>query len=145
MSAVSFIYNPPGEPYMKNQYANRPVRFRAKLVRWREIFFSQKYRFDLGQSFLVIVNFTLLIITASDKLMIFFGIPRLRELMILIIPLGFLGVWLFGLFMDKVVRAGQMAERQSIRRSEVWQNHNEQMDRIEKQLGELAGLLNKKK
>ncbi|HEY5615217.1 MAG TPA: hypothetical protein VIL52_04280, partial [Bacteroidota bacterium] len=53
--------------------------FRQRLARWREIFFAQKYRFDLGQSFLVIINFTLLIITASDKLSLFFGIPRLRS------------------------------------------------------------------
>jgi hypothetical protein len=134
MCAVSFIYNSLGDSHMKNQITNEPVRLRMKLARWREIFFSQKYRFDLGQSFLVIVNFTLLIITASDKLMIFFGIPRLRELMVVIIPFGFLGVWLFGFFMDKVVRAGQMAERQSLRRSEVWQHHNSQMDRIELRL-----------
>jgi len=112
-----------------------------RAARWRELFFSQKYRFDLGQSFLVILNFTLLIITASDKLMIFFGIPRLRELMVVIIPIGFLGVWLFGFFMDKIVRAGQMAERQSVKRSEVWQHHHEQMDRIEQQINELKELL----
>jgi hypothetical protein len=114
---------------------------RTKLARWREIFFAQKYRFDLGQSFLVIVNFMLLIITASDKLMIFFGIPRLRTLLWFIIPIGFLGVWFFGYFMDKIVRAGQMAERQSVRRSEVWQHHNDQMDRIEEQIKELQTLL----
>ncbi|MBI2620550.1 MAG: hypothetical protein HYW57_10775 [Ignavibacteriales bacterium] len=111
--------------------------FRRRLARWREFFFAQKYRFDLGQSFLVVVNFTLLIITASDKLQIFFGIPRLRSLLILIVPLGFLGVWLFGYFMDKIVRAAQMAERQSMKRSEVWTRHQEQMDRIE---GELMNL-----
>lgn len=114
---------------------------RQYLARWREFFFAQKYRFDLGQSFLVIVNFTLLIITASDKLSIFLGIPRLRSLLLLIVPLGFLGVWLFGYFMDRVVRAGQMAERQAIRRSEVWRAHNEQMDRIEAQLKEIRDLL----
>ncbi len=119
----------------------KKLKLRKLLARWREIFFGQKYRFDLGQSFLVIVNFTLLIITASDKLMIFFGIPRLRELLIVIIPLGFLGVWLFGYFMDKIVRAGQMAERQSVRRSEVWQSHNAQMDRIEGQLLEIKRLM----
>ncbi len=117
--------------------------FRARAARWREIFFSQKYRFDLGQSFLVVVNFTLLIITASDKLMIFFGIPHLRELLVVIIPLGFLGVWLFGFFMDKIVRAGQMAERQSVRRSEVWYHHNDQMDRMEQQLLELRQMMEK--
>ena len=110
---------------------------RQRAARWREFFFAQKYRFDLGQSFLVILNFTLLLITASDKLMIFFGIPRLRSLLFFLIPFGFVGVWVFGYFMDKVVRAAQMAERQSVKRSEVWSRHNDQMDRIEKQLMEL--------
>jgi hypothetical protein len=114
--------------------SNPRSRARVRLARWREIFFSQKYRFDLGQSFLAVINFTLLIITASDKLMIFFGIPRLRSLLVFIIPIGFLCVWLFGLFMDKVVRAGQMVERQAVRRSELWPRHNEQMDRIERRL-----------
>jgi len=54
---------------------NPHVGIRVRLVRWRELFFAQKYRFDLGQSFLVAVNFTLLIITASDKLQVFFGSP----------------------------------------------------------------------
>ena len=116
---------------------------RRHLSRWREFFFAQKYRFDLGQSFLVIVNFTLLIITASDKLQIFFGIPRLRSLIILIVPLGFLAVWIFGYFMDKVVRAAQMAERQSIKRSEVWTKHNEQMERMETALNEIKRRLGK--
>jgi hypothetical protein len=119
------------------------TQLRVRAARWREIFFSQKYRFDLGQSFLVVLNFTLLIITASDKLMIFFGIPHLRELLVVIIPMGFLGVWLFGFFMDKIVRAGQMAERQSVRRSEVWHHHNDQMDRMEQQLLELRHMMEK--
>ena len=115
---------------------------RQRLARWREFFFAQKYRFDLGQSFLVVVNFTLLIITASDKLQIFLGM-RLRSLLILIVPIGFILVWVFGFFMDKVVRAAQMAERQAIKRSEVWVQHNAQMDRIESQINELKDLLMK--
>jgi hypothetical protein len=114
---------------------------RVRLARWRELFFAQKYRFDLGQSFLVVLNFTLLIITASDKLQIFLGIPRLRSLLGVIVPLGFIGVWCFGFFMDKIVRAGQMAERQSIKRSEVWNKHNEQMDRLETELSRIRDLL----
>jgi hypothetical protein len=117
---------------------------RQKLARWREVFFAQKYRFDLGQSFLTVVNFTLLVITASDKLMTFFGVPRLYALVFALVPLGFIGVWLFGLFMDKVVRAGQMAERQAVRRSEVWTDHNEQMNRLEKDLTEIRLLLQKR-
>ena len=132
---------------MKNQEssADRPSDIRIRLARWREIFFAQKYRFDLGQSFLIIVNFTLLIITASDKLQIFFGIPRLRSLLVVILPLGFLAVWFFGYFMDKVVRAAQMAERQSIKRSEVWTKHIEQMDRLENELLSIRKLLEQKK
>jgi len=126
---------------MKQPSEQTPSPVLVRLARWREVFFAQKYRFDLGQSFLVILNFTLLIITASDKLMIFFGIPRLRELMVVIIPLCFLGVWIFGFFMDKIVRAGQMAERQLVKRSEVWNRHNEQMDRMEEQMRELKELL----
>jgi hypothetical protein len=90
------------------------------------------------------VNFTLLIITASDKLQIFFGIPRLRSLLIVIVPLGFIGVWIFGYFMDKVVRAAQMSERQSMKRSEVWAEHNTQMDRIERALKEVKEMLESK-
>ncbi len=123
------------------QQSNSLYNTRVRLARWREVFFAQKYRFDLGQSFLVIVNFTLLIITASDKLQIFFGIPRLRSLLIVIVPLGFIGVWFFGFFMDKVVRAAQMAERQSVKRSEVWMNHIEQMDRLEAELKAVRKLL----
>ena len=126
------------------QRSNTLQNTRVRLARWREIFFAQKYRFDLGQSFLVIVNFTLLIITARDKLQIFFGIPRLRSLLIVIVPLGFIGVWFFGFFMDKVVRAAQMAERQSIKRSEVWTNHIEQMDRLEAELKVVRQLLEEK-
>jgi hypothetical protein len=119
----------------------QPSTVRQRLARWREVFFAQKYRFDLGQSFLVVVNFTLLIITASDKLSLFLGIPRLRSLLLIIVPLGFIGVWVFGYFMDKVVKAGQMAERQSMKRSEVWTRHNEQMDRIEREIQDVKALL----
>jgi len=115
--------------------------FREKLATWREVFFAQKYRFDLGQSFMVAVNFTLLLITASDKLQIFLGIPRLRSMLVLIVPLGFLAVWFFGYFMDRIVRAGQMAERQAMKRSEVWVQHNAQMDRMEKELGDIRRLM----
>lgn len=126
---------------MGYQFPQSKQELRQRLAKWREVFFAQKYRFDLGQSFLVVVNFTLLIITASDKLQIIFGIPRLRSLLILIVPMGFIGVWVFGYFMDKVVRAAQMAERQSMKRSEIWSKHNEQMDRIEQQLQEVKQLL----
>jgi hypothetical protein len=115
--------------------------YRHRLARWREMLFAQKYRFDLGQSFLVVVNFTLLIITASDKLQHFFGIPKLTSLLTVIVPLGFVGVWCLGYFMDKVVRAPQMTERQTLKRSEIWTKHLEQMERIEAELKQMRKLL----
>ncbi|HEX9613870.1 MAG TPA: hypothetical protein VGA55_00095 [Bacteroidota bacterium] len=126
---------------MSQATASSGQSFRHRLARWREFFFAQKYRFELGQSFLVVINFTLLIITASDKLQLILGIPRLRSVIILIVPLGFLGVWLFGYFMDKVVRAAQMAERQSMKRSEVWASHNDQMNRIEEEIRRMRVLV----
>lgn len=129
---------------MAYQFPKSEQELRQRLAKWREIFFAQKYRFDLGQSFLVVVNFALLIITASDKLQIFFGL-RLRSLLILIVPLGFIGVWVFGYFMDKVVRAAQMAERQSMKRSEMWTKHNIQMDRMERELQKVKQLLTEQK
>ncbi len=126
---------------METTQNDKRLLFRQKVARWREVFFAQKYRFDLGQSFLVIVNFTLLMISASDKLLIFFGISRLRSLLIFIAPLCLVGVWLFGYFMDRIVRMGQVVERQQVQRSEVWSNHNEQMDRLEAKLNELGQFL----
>ena len=129
---------------MAQESTRQEEGIRYRLARWREVFFAQKYRFDLGQSFMVIINFTLLLITASDKLQIFLGIGRLRSLLVFLIPAGFVCVWAFGFFMDKIVRAGQMAERQQIKRSEVWDQHHAQMDRIEREIQELKGLLIKK-
>jgi hypothetical protein len=126
---------------MSNVLGDMRLEFRQQIARWREFFFAQKYRFDLGQSFLVILNFTLLMISASDKLLIFFGISRLRSLLVLIAPLCLVGVWLFGYFMDRIVRMGQMVERQQIQRSEVWHRHNEQMDRLEVRLNALSQFL----
>jgi hypothetical protein len=72
----------------------------VRAARQHEIFFSQKNRFDLGQSFPV---------------------------------------------MDKIIRAGQMAECQSVKQNEVWNNHNDQMDRLEKQITELRQLIRESK
>jgi hypothetical protein len=46
--------------------------------------------------------------------------------------------------MDKVVRAAQMAERQSMKRSEVWAKHNEQMERMEAVLNDIRSTLERK-
>jgi hypothetical protein len=65
--------------------------------------------------------------------------------MVVIIPMCFQHVWLSEYFMDKIVRAGQMAECQSVKRSEVWHHHNDQMDRVEQQWTELQVMLGERK
>lgn len=130
---------------MNRETASTHQTLRTRFAKWRDAFFAQKYRFDLGQSFLVVINFALLIVTASDKLQRFFGIPRLSSLLTLIVPLAFVGVWLLGYFMDKVVRAPQMAERQTLKRSEIWTKHLEQMNRIEDELKQIRKLLEQRR
>jgi len=46
--------------------------------------------------------------------------------------------------MDKVVRAAQMAERQSMKRSEVWTRHNDQMNRIEEEIRTIRGMVGRR-
>lgn len=111
------------------------VGMQKVLVKLRGEFFKQKFRFDVGQTFLVFINFALLMVTASDKLSEMFGFKI--ELSV-IIPCGFVAIWLLGFFMDSVVRSQQMTERQAIARSENWTKHNEQMDRIEAKIGSLG-------
>lgn len=66
---------------------------------------TQKFRFDLGVSFLTIVNLSLLSITASDKLQSFFeffGVEiDLYSVIGLIMFLALFGTWAFGYVLDK--------------------------------------------
>jgi len=100
----------------------------------RDFFFAQKYRFDLGLQFLVFLNFALLILTASDKLKAILGLEHISEVMILLLPLGFIGAWAFGWFLDRVVHSPQTAERESVKRSLVWQENFRKLDGIEAEL-----------
>ena len=59
--------------------------------------------------------------------MISFCILHTHKFMVVIILIWFLGVWVFGFFKDKIDRAGQKAERQSVMRREVWHHHNDHM------------------
>lgn len=60
----------------------------------------QKFRFDLGQGFLALVNFSLLAITASDKIASVIGISAMVTVLLLV-PFSLCSVWLLGLTLDK--------------------------------------------
>lgn len=95
----------------------------------RDFFTEQKYRFDLGRQFLTYVNFALLIIAASDKIQTVFPL-RIREMVLLFLPLAFLGSWVFGYFLDTVVRFPQSQMLVSESRSPHWRMTQEKLDRI---------------
>lgn len=103
------------------------------LSKLRDFFFRQKYRFDLGLQFLVFLNFALLVVTASDKLRQYFGLKASESLLILL-PAAFVATWLFGFFLDKVVKSPQAQERQSLERSHAWKRLYRKLDSIEEKL-----------
>jgi hypothetical protein len=98
---------------------------------------NQKYRFDLGTQFLALLNFTLLLITASDKLRYYTNIPRTWILVVIAVPLGFFGMWMFGLFLDKIVRYGEGYNELALRRNPSAQQTIDQLQRIEAELKRL--------
>ncbi len=100
---------------------------------WKWFFLSQKYRFDMGHQFLVIMNFTLLVITASDKLRYYTDIPRTWMLLLIAVPAGFGGVWLFGYLLDKA-RYSQAYILEAGKRNPILEEQNAAFRRIESEL-----------
>ncbi len=117
---------------------SEPTDVRQVLSRWKWFLFHQKYRFDLGHQFLVFLNFTLLIIAASDKLRYYTNIPRTWVLLVVAVPCGFLGVWLFGTFLDKFVRYGQAYNIEASKRNPVLEEQMALLRRLEEKLDRLA-------
>lgn len=109
----------------------------STLSRWKWFFFRQKYRFDLGQQFMTVLNFTLLLIAASDKLRYYTSINRTWQLVLIAVPSGFLGMWLFGFFLDQVVRYGQAYNIEAAKRNPLQDEQIERMIRIERMLSSM--------
>lgn len=76
---------------------------KEKLAKIRDWFALTKFRFDIGISFLTLVNFSLLIIAASDKIQSIWPISTLQMGLILV-PLAIFGTWFFGYLLDKVAK-----------------------------------------
>jgi hypothetical protein len=104
----------------------------------RDFFTEQKYRFDIGRQFLTYVNFVLLIIAASDKLQAILPL-RISEMIILAVPLAFLGSWIFGYFLDTIVRFPQSQMMVSESRSPYWNMAQNKLDKIISLLEEEKG------
>jgi len=105
--------------------------------RARDFAAEQWWRFLLGIQMLTLVNFTLLVITASDKLKIVIPVEYTSELVFILVPLGLLGAWLVGTVLEKYIKFPQAQERASIKRSPTW---NETFDRLDKISAKLDAL-----
>jgi hypothetical protein len=110
---------------------------KSRLVKIRDGFFAQKYRLDIGLKYLNLVNFVLLILTNVEKIQKWLGLEKGTWLIFFLALIGGLSVWFVGYILDKYVRSTQMEERQGILRSEIWQRHFEETDKIIKMLEEL--------
>lgn len=111
----------------------------------RDAFYAQKYRFDLGIQFLVFINFALLVVTASDKLKPFLGIENTGWLVVILIPSAFVGVFVFGYFLDVLVKQQQRQEIESGKRSVLWQQNFREQAQILQAISELRKELKKKR
>ena len=99
------------------------------MKRIRVWIFRQKFRFDLGMSFLSIVNFALLVLATKSKILVIESIPTVA-----IVIAAVLLLWLFGFILDHYVKSAQMSDREGVARSLTWQEHIAQMNRIENKL-----------
>ncbi|HAF94934.1 MAG: hypothetical protein A2X34_00360 [Elusimicrobia bacterium GWC2_51_8] len=123
---------------------NETAGIKKGSARWKWFFLNQKYRFDMGHQFLVILNFALLVIATSDKLRYYTYIPRTWILLLVAVPAGFGGVWLFGYLLDKA-RYGQAYIREAGKRNPVWEEQNAALQRIESELSAIKNSLEQRK
>ncbi len=100
----------------------------------RDFVAEQWWRFLIGIQLLTLVNFVLLVITASDKLKSFLGIQYTAELVLLFTPLALAGIWFFGLVLERYIKFPQAQERAAISRSPAWNRNFKMLGDIEKRL-----------
>ncbi len=84
----------------------------------RQFIVRQKYRFDIGASFLQVANFFLLLVVSAEKLQGFLGISKARYFVILMALAGLFGIWLLGWALDRYVRVIQLYNREANDRNE---------------------------
>jgi len=116
--------------------------FKPKISGFRNLFFREKYRFDQGNAFLVFLNFTLLVISLVRQ-------SHGNENMIAYyIFLGFLGTWVLGYFLDRVVRVQDAQEKIAFKRSPIWKEnfihhdkHNNKIIEVYKKLDQIEKIV----
>ena len=97
----------------------------------RQFLFRQKFRFDLGHSFLALVNFAFVVVAAGDKLSSFCGLNT-RTLILVIVPGALFGVWLLGYILDRYLKFAQCYNREANERNENWELLFSKLDQLKK-------------
>lgn len=77
----------------------------------------QKFRFDLGQSFLTVINFAFVVVAASGTLAQVAHL-RTRTMLVIAVPAAVAGVWLLGYTLDRM-RFSQAYQEEQNRRNEM--------------------------
>ena len=74
----------------------------------------QKFRFDLGVSFMMIVNLTLLSLSAADKIYSVTGLPA-RVSVPILVPVVVVAVWLVGYVLDRARFYDALKQEENLR------------------------------
>jgi len=80
---------------------------------------KQKFIVDTGFQILPLVNFTLLIVAVSDRLLKITGIGRVWVLLVVTVSVAFLGIWLVGYMLDRF-GYNQGLQEEQLQRSPTW-------------------------
>lgn len=91
----------------------------------KQFLFRQLFRFFLGQALLSVLTFSIVIVSAGDKIKTLVGIET-RWLIILCVPGGLCGVWLLGYCLDRW-QMQQCVSREQNERNEML---NEVLERV---------------
>lgn len=106
-------------------------QIKDRLLRFRIIFFREKYRFDQGNAFLVFVNFALLVASlvrqsGGDS-------ASIKHYVIA----GLFLTWFLGYLLDRVVKVQDAQERIALKRSPIWQKNFERHDNLDLKIDQL--------
>ena len=108
------------------------------MMDWRRWFVQRKYEFDIGVSFLTILNLALISLTASKVINEYvsnlFGVTVSAPLIVgTLVTFALLGTWGFGYILDKKIRFMEEMNTQSNRRNIQF---TQILDEIKKMAGE---------
>ena len=93
------------------------------MMRW---FSRQKFRLDIGQSFLAVINLGFLVLASSDKISTLVHLPA-KVLVPILVPASLFAVWLVGYLLDRFrYYENYMAEMNN--RNEMLKNVNKRLE-----------------